>query len=77
MWRWPNHTRSLTYMDTFTVKDFRPGERVQLHPATDLWMRGIRYGTVTLVGRLRVTVQLDVTNRFISILPRDILRIVD
>lgn len=22
------------------------GDRVQLHPATDLWMRGARYGTL-------------------------------
>lgn len=25
---------------------FKPGDRVQLHPATDLWMRGARYATV-------------------------------
>lgn len=27
--------------------EFKPGERVELHPATDMWMRGARYGTVT------------------------------
>ena len=26
---------------------FKPGDRVELHPATDLWMRGARFGTVT------------------------------
>ena len=25
---------------------FQPGERIQLHPATDMWMRGARYGAV-------------------------------
>lgn len=30
---------------------FRKGERVQLHAATDQWMRGDRYGTVVGYGR--------------------------
>jgi hypothetical protein len=25
---------------------FKAGDRVELHPAHDLWMRGARYGTV-------------------------------
>lgn len=29
----------------------RKGDRVQLHPATDLWMSGARYGTVTRVAK--------------------------
>jgi len=38
------------------------GDRVELHPGTDLWMRGARYGTV--VGQVptpkdRVRVELD------------------
>ena len=36
---------------------FRAGDRIELHPACDLWMRGARFGTVTrvlTVGRLRV-----------------------
>jgi hypothetical protein len=28
---------------------FRKGDRVQLHPATDGWMRGARFGTVTSI----------------------------
>jgi len=38
------------------------GDRVELHPGTDLWMRGARYGTVTgssLTSADRVRVQLD------------------
>ena len=38
------------------------GDRVQLHPGTDLWMRGARYGTVvgtSLTERDRVRVELD------------------
>lgn len=39
--------------------DFTPGQRVQLAPHTDWWMRGARYGTVTRVTRTRVHVRLD------------------
>ncbi len=38
------------------------GDRVELHPATDMWMRGVRYGTVvgiSLTPRDRVRVTLD------------------
>lgn len=27
------------------------GKRVELHPGTDLWMRGARYGTIHSVSR--------------------------
>ena len=39
------------------------GDRVELHPATDLWMRGARYGVVVGMSRTsadRVRVELDV-----------------
>lgn len=38
------------------------GDRVELHPGTDLWMRGARYGTVVRVSATpadRVHVELD------------------
>lgn len=38
------------------------GDRVELHPGTDLWMRGARYGTVvglSLTPADRVRVRLD------------------
>jgi hypothetical protein len=38
------------------------GDRVELHPGTDLWMRGARYGTVigvSLTPNDRVKVELD------------------
>ena len=38
------------------------GDRVQLHPGTDLWMRGARYGIVvgtSFTERDRVKVELD------------------
>lgn len=38
------------------------GDRVEIHPGTDLWMQGARYGTVTgrsLTPKDRVHVELD------------------
>ena len=31
----------------------KKGDRVALHPATDEWMQGDRYGTITGLGRSR------------------------
>ena len=33
--------------------DPRIGQRVELHPATDRWMRGDRFGVVIGIGRRR------------------------
>lgn len=33
------------------MNDPRIGKRVQLHPATDAWMRGDRYGVIVSVSR--------------------------
>lgn len=43
-------------------REIRTGDRVELHPATDLWMRGARYGTVvrpSTTPKDRVHVTLD------------------
>ena len=40
----------------YTLKDFKVGDRIELHPATDLWMRGARYGTIEAIGRKYLTV---------------------
>lgn len=43
--------------------EYGVGERVELHPGTDLWMRGARYGTVTKIAQTKsgdVMVRVDV-----------------
>ena len=43
-------------------KEYGIGDRVELHPGTDLWMRGVRYGEVigeSLTPKDRVHVRLD------------------
>jgi hypothetical protein len=39
------------------------GDRIELHPATDAWMSGDRYGVVQRVGTTRVQVKLDRSGR--------------
>jgi hypothetical protein len=55
--------------------NFAPGQRVEFHPATDLWMRGARYGTVRKAGRKRVHVEVDRLGRVLRVSP-DLIRIV-
>jgi hypothetical protein len=60
----------------FTLNDFRENDRVQLHPATDLWMRGARYGTVRSIGRKQITVEMDCRkNWLVSVAPHNICEI--
>jgi hypothetical protein len=43
----------------YPASAFTPGARVEIHPATDWFARGCRYGTVVKAGRTRVTVKFD------------------
>jgi hypothetical protein len=46
-------------MSIINEAGFKLNDRVQLHPCTDSWMRGDRFGEVVKVGRLACTVKLD------------------
>lgn len=49
-------------MTGYDGNGYEVGDRVELHPATDLWMRGAKYGTVvgtSLTRDDRVKVRLD------------------
>ena len=56
----------------YQLSEFKPGARIELHPATDLWMRGARFGTVRKIGRKFLTVEIDALRRPIRIRPDDI-----
>lgn len=60
-----------------TMNDFRKGDRVQLHPGTDLWMMGARFAGVEGVGRRFLTIRLDATGRQLRISPHDILEVIE
>ena len=44
-------------------------DRVQLHPATDAWMRGDRYGVIVKLGRKYVHVRMDRSGKTRKITP--------
>lgn len=56
----------------FTIRDFKVGERVELHPATDRWMRGDRYGTIEKIGRRHFYVRMDRSGHLAKIDPSNI-----
>lgn len=52
--------------------EMNPGDRVELHPATDRWMRGDRFGTVEKIGRKYIHVRMDRSGQLARVLPADI-----
>lgn len=72
-----NHTDSDTdNTAALTLADFHAGQRVAIHPASDLWMRGVRYGTVTRVGKLTLFVRADSGHGIYRVSTRNVLRII-
>jgi hypothetical protein len=70
----------------FTLNDFSIGTRVEMHPCTDLWMRGAMYGTVYKVGRKHLTIHVgrkhltihvDRIGRTVRVAPENIGKIVE
>ena len=51
----------------FWAQYFKTGERVQLHPATDWWMRGARYGAVVKTTSKSIHVKLDANDRVVRL----------
>ena len=60
------------YEENASPADFTIGQRVESHPATDTWMRGNRYGTVSKIGRKAVSVEMDRTGGTIRFHPSNI-----
>lgn len=63
-------------MAEYSIQDFTQGMRVELHPATDAWMMGDRYGDVVLVGRKLVHVNMDRSGKTRKVHPCNIGQIV-
>jgi len=59
---------------------FKAGDRVELHPATDRWMMGDRFGTVIgkkrprsgPIGFLAIKVKLDKSGKVIAFHPANL-----
>ena len=54
---------------------FLIGNRIQLHPATDRWMMGDRYGIVEATAKGCYLVRLDVSGQYMWIDERDLLEV--
>lgn len=61
---------------TFALNDFRRRMRIELHPATDRWMRGDRCGTIVGIGRKLLKVQMDVSGQTIKVAPGNVDKII-
>jgi hypothetical protein len=63
-------------MDLYGFESFQPKQRVQLHPATDRWMMGDRFGEVLNVVRSKryghYVVVLTDRGSLLRLQPRDI-----
>lgn len=57
------------------VTGFEVGQRVQMHPATDLWMRGARFGNVAKLGHKYITVQLDALKKPVKVHPDNLMHV--
>lgn len=55
----------------YSVKD-----RVQIHPATDRWMRGDRYGEIERVTKTRLHVRMDKSKQLVTFHPDNILEVI-
>ena len=51
------------------------GDRVQMHPATDGWMSGDRYGVVVKVTARYVHVRMDRSGRVRRVHPANVLEV--
>lgn len=58
------------------LKELKPGMRVELHPGTDEWMRGDRYGEVVERGTKTAVIKLDKSGRNLRCRPENLQRIV-
>lgn len=61
------HERSSAASHCFYIADhgIRMRTRVELHPATDAWMQGDRFGVVERIGKRWIYVRLDRSQRIL------------
>jgi hypothetical protein len=57
-----------------TTDDFKVGQRVELHPGTDQWMMGDRFGNVARIKDGKVHVKMDRSGKTLKCDPDHILK---
>lgn len=58
------------------LKDFKAGDRIEMHPASDRWMRGDRFAEVQRVGRKLLLVKFDRSKDVVNVHPRNVGEVV-
>jgi len=53
----------------YSIASFKVGDRVELAPFMDRWMRGDRFGAITRIGRKKLGVKLDRSGQTITVSP--------
>ncbi len=56
-----------------TIDAFAPGDRVQAHPALDIWWMGDMYGQVESIGGGKVRVKMERSKRTLKFAPGNLL----
>jgi len=67
----------MTNQTDLLLEQYNVGDRVELHPATDRWMSGDRYGEVVAIGRFYLHLKMDRSGAMIRVVPIHIHRKVD
>ena len=49
------------------LRQYLLGRRVELHPATDAWMMGDRYGTIVKVNKSNVSIKMEKSGRTLKV----------
>src|SRR5271157_4154621 len=65
----PGPARHAAETKRLAAMGFYKGERVSMHPATDAFMMGDRYGTVAKVGKSKIHVKMDRSGKTRLVLP--------
>lgn len=71
--KWRERMRAGSLGETAPSEFFSKGRHVQLHPATDRWMMGDRFGVITQVEPDRVRVRFNVSGKSLWFRRDDIL----
>lgn len=60
-----------------TLDEYRVNDRIEMHPATDRWMRGDRYGNIVKIGRRFLHIKMDRSGQTIRAEPSCIQRVME
>lgn len=62
----------VTKQESMLLCQYNVGDRVELAPHTDAWMAGDRYGTVRVIGRFYLHVDMDKSGKTRRVVPENL-----